>query len=79
MNKFQATVKIMALLTEDGSLKPGSREYKIAKKLVSKKNERLGPDAPLIQVVDGKPHLLEQVDILIALEDSGAKLPPLDF
>jgi len=79
MNRFQAMAKIMTMLTEDGSLKPGSREYKTARKLITRKIDRLGPDAALIQVVDRKPHLLEQIEILLALEDSGAKLPPLDF
>ena len=79
MNRFQAMAKIMRMLTEDGSLKPGSREYKTARKLITRKIDRLGPDAALIQVVDRKPHLLEQIEILLALEDSGAKPPPLDF
>ena len=71
--------KIMALLADADSLKPGSREYKLARKLVARKIDRLGPDAALIQVVDRKPHLRDQIEILIALEDAGAKLPPLDF
>ena len=79
MNRFQAMAKIMAMLTDDRSLKPGSREYKFARKLVSRKIDRLGPDAALIQVVDRRPHLLDQIEALIALEDAGAKLPPLDF
>ena len=79
MNRFQAMAKIMAMLTEEGSLKLGSREYKFARKLVSRKIDRLGPDAALIQVVDRRPHLLDQIEAIIALEDAGAKLPPLDF
>ena len=79
MNRFQAMAKIMAMLTEDGSFKPGSREYKTARKLISRKIDRLGPDAALIQVVDRKPHLLEPIERLLSLEDAGGKLPPLDF
>ena len=79
MNRFQAMAKIIVMLTEDGSIKPGSREYKIARKLISRKIDRLGPDAALIQVVDRKPHLLEHIKLFLAFEDSGAKLPPIDF
>ena len=71
--------KIMAMLTEDGSLTSGSREYKISRRLVARKIERLGPDAALIQVVDRKHHLMEQIDILKALEDAGIRHPHLDF
>jgi len=79
MNRFQAMAKIMAMLTADGRLKPGSREYKIARKLVSRKIDRLGPDAALIQVVDRQPHLLEQVEILATLEAAGGLPARLDF
>ncbi len=79
MNRFQAMAKIMAMLTEDGRIAPSSREYKIARRLVSRKIERLGPDAALIQVVDRKHQLMEQIDILKALEDSGIRHPHLDF
>ena len=79
MNRFQAMAKIMAMLAKDDRLRPGSRRHKLARKLVSRKIDRLGPDAALIQVVDRRYHLMEQIEILLALEDSGAKLPPLDF
>ncbi len=79
MNRFQAMAKIMAMLTEDGSLEQGNRRYKLARKLVARKIDRLGPDTALIQVVDRRPHLLDHIETLIALEDAGAKLPPLDF
>lgn len=71
--------QIMALLTEDGSLKPGTRRYRIARKMVARSIERLGPKAALIQIVDRRPHLLEQIDILVALDDAGIKPSHLDF
>ena len=79
MNRFQAMAKIMALITADGRLKPGSRKYKIARKLVSRKIDRLGPDAALIQVVDRQPHLFEQIEILATLEATGGRPAHLDF
>jgi hypothetical protein len=54
MNRFQAMAKIMAMLdTEEENLQPGTnREYKIARKMVSRKIDRLGPEAALLQVVE---------------------------
>ena len=71
--------KIVAMLKEDGRLKPGGREYRIARKLVARKIERLGPDAALIQVVDRMPHLMGQIRILMQLEESSWKLSHLNF
>jgi hypothetical protein len=48
MNRFQAMAKIMAMLTEEEYLQLGSREYKIARKLVSRKIDRLGPETALL-------------------------------
>jgi hypothetical protein len=79
MNRFQAMAKIMAMLTEDGSIKPGSREFKIARKLVSRKIDKLGPDAALVQVVDRRPHLMEKIEILMAMEEPELKPSYLDF
>ena len=79
MNRFQAMAKIMAMLTDEENLKQGSREYQIARKLVSRKIDRLGPEDALLQVVDRRHQLMEQIGILIALEDSGIKNAHLDF
>ena len=79
MNRFQAMAKIMAMLTEEENLKPGSREYQIARKLVSKKIDRLGPETALLQVVDRRHKFMEQIGILMVLEDFGIKHPHLDF
>ena len=66
-------------LTEEENLQQGSREYKIARKLVSRKIDRLGPENALLQVVDRRYQLMEQIKILKSLEDSGIKNPHLDF
>jgi ABC-type Na+ transport system ATPase subunit NatA len=79
MNKFQAMAKIMAMLTDEENLKQGSREYQIARKLVSRKIDRLGTETALLQVVDRRHQLMEQIGILMTLEDSGIKHPHLDF
>jgi hypothetical protein len=62
MNKFQAMAQIMAILCEDGSLPKGSDKYKIARKLVSSRIERLGPDAAYNNVKMNKNALLEQIE-----------------
>lgn len=61
MNKFQAMARIMTLLNEDGCLKPGSRAYKIVRKMVGAKIDRLGPEGALMQVMDTKAHLIAQI------------------
>jgi hypothetical protein len=79
MNKLQAMAKIMALLGEDGNLKPGSREYAIARKLASKTIDQLGPLNAVNNVERRKASLLGQIYILKELEASGTRLPPLDL
>jgi ABC-type Na+ transport system ATPase subunit NatA len=79
MNRLQAMAKIMAMLTEEENLQQGSREYKIARKLVSRKIDRLGPETALLQVVDRRHQLMEQIKMLMSLEDSRIKHPHLDF
>ena len=61
MNKLQAMAKIMLLLNEDGFLKPGSQEYKIVRKMVAAKIDRLGPEGALVQVMDTQAHLVAQI------------------
>ena len=79
MNRFQAMARIMAVITEDGALKPGSRRYKLARKMAARTIDRLGPDAALIQVVDRKPHLMQRLDILMRLEEGQISPLFLDF
>jgi hypothetical protein len=57
-------VQIMLLLNEDGRLKPGSHVYLTVRRMVSDKIDRLGPDAALVDVMDGKRQLLDQIKIL---------------
>ena len=64
MNGFQAMVKALMLLNEDGLVKPGSKEYQIARKMVAYKIERLGPEAALEQIKGNKAHLLAQVRMM---------------
>lgn len=49
--------KIIVMHTEKVVIVPGTREYKIAKKWITRKIDRIEPDAAWIQVVDRKPHL----------------------
>ncbi len=66
MNKLQAMAQIMLLLNEDYALKPGSRKYKIVRKMISYKIDRLGPEGAISQIKDTKAHLLAQLDTLVA-------------
>ena len=79
MNKLQFMAQIMVMLAEEENLQQGSREYEIARKLVSRKIDRLGPETALLQIADRKHHLMEQIKILMSLEDCGIKHPHLDF
>jgi hypothetical protein len=79
MNRFQAMAKIMAMLTEEENLQQGSREYKIARKLVSKMIERLGPDEALEKAKRLKGKFLEQDSAENILEDLREKFPRLNF
>jgi hypothetical protein len=45
MNRFQAMAQIMAILCEGGRIKKGSQRYKIARKMIAIKIDRMGPDA----------------------------------
>lgn len=66
MNKFQAMAQIMMLLNEENELEPGSQEYKLVRKMISYKIDRLGPEGALAQIKDTKAHLLAQIDTMIA-------------
>ena len=79
MNRFQAMAQIMAILCENNRLKPGTQEYKVARKIVSRKIEQLGPDAAFEQAVRWKGHILNQVRIEDMLEEMKEKFPYLDF
>lgn len=64
MNKFQAMAQIMALLNEDGMLTPGSPEYKVVRKMISYKIDRLGPEGALVQIKDTRAHLVAQIKMM---------------
>jgi hypothetical protein len=79
MNKFQAMARIMAILNKDGQLKPGAQEYKIARKIVSDKIDRLGPEAALAQVEKWRGHILDQIKMMDRLKDLEDQFPFLPF
>jgi hypothetical protein len=75
MNKFQATAQIMEVLTADDNLIRGSRQYKIARKLVSKMIEYLGPDEALASITSKKSDFLNNIGVLGSFDDYGRKIP----
>jgi len=79
MNRFQAMAQIMAILTEDGKLKKGSRQYKIARKLVTKLIERLGPDEAFASISSKKAKFLKQIEFLGSFDDFGRQIPETKF
>ena len=79
MNKFQAMAQIMLLLNEDGLLRPGSHVYQTVRRMISDKIDRLGPDAALVDVVDGKLQILDQIKILAMWNKSTGRRPPPTF
>ena len=79
MNKFQAMAQIMLLLNEDGLLRPGSHVYQTVRRMISDKIDRLGPDAALVDVVDGKLQILDQIKILAMWHKSTGRRPPPPF
>lgn len=78
MNKVQAMARIMVLLNESGLLKPGSSVYKSVRKMASDKIDRLGPDAALLQIMDGKEQVLEQIRMLNMWSKVARRKPPPD-
>ena len=67
--------QIMLLLNEDSLLKPGSHVYQTVRRMVSDKIDRLGPDAALVNVMDGKRQLLDQIKILAMWNRSTGRPP----
>jgi hypothetical protein len=64
MNRFQAMARIMAILCEGSRLSNGSEKYKIARKLVATRIERLGPDAAYSNAKWFKRELIDQIEEL---------------
>ena len=79
MNKVQAMARIMVLLNENGLLKPGSKVYKAVRKMASDKIDRLGPDTALLQIIEKKDQLLDQIRMLNMWYKVSGKKPPPDY
>ena len=79
MNKFQAMARIMAILCEEAHLKRGSLVYKIVRDKVSQRIDILGPDAALLNVIDRKPQILNQIKVLSEYQKRGRLLPTIEF
>jgi hypothetical protein len=79
MNKVQAMARIMVLLNENGLLVPGSKVYKAVRKMASDKIDRLGPDAALLQIMDRKDRLLDQIRMLNMWYKVAGRQPPPDY
>ena len=71
MNRFQAMTQIMAILCEGDRIKKGSRKYKIARKMIATKIDRMGPDAAYSKAKWNKHELLVQIDELHRLNKLG--------
>lgn len=71
MNKFQAMAQIMAILCECDRLRNGSHEYKIARKLIAAKIDRMGPDAAYTKAKWNKHELLVEIEELLKAEKAG--------
>jgi hypothetical protein len=71
--------QIMAMLSEECRVKPGTQEYKLARKIVSSKIDNLGPDVALEKAKRLKGKFLEQDSAENVLEDLREKFPHLDF
>jgi hypothetical protein len=71
MNRFQAMAQIMAILSEGGRIKKGSQKYRIARKMIATKIDRMGPDAAYSKAKWNKHELLVQIDELYRLSRLG--------
>jgi hypothetical protein len=79
MNRFQAMAKIMAILCENGRIKPGTQEYRMGRRLVSIKIDHLGPDGAWEQAKTSKRQILDQVRNEVMMEAARNKFPWLDL
>ena len=71
MNRFQAMARIMAILCEGDRIKKGSPRYRIARKLIASKIDRMGPDAAYFKAKWNKHELLMQIEELQTAERAG--------
>ena len=71
MNRFQAMAQIMAILCEGDRIKKRSKEYKIARKLIASKIDRMGPDAAYSKAKWNKHELLVEIEEFCTAEKAG--------
>ena len=71
MNRFQAMARIMAILCKDGRLQKGSQRYKLARKLIATKIDRMGPDAAYSKAKWNKYELLVEIEELHKADKAG--------
>ena len=70
----------MAMLNKDGSLKPGTKVYKIVREIVSDKIERLGAETAFREVRAKKAHFLDQIKMLSTYYKHAERFPlDIDF
>jgi histone H3/H4 len=79
MNKLQAMAQIMSMLNHDNRLIPGSPVYKMVRRMVAEKIDRLGPEGAMAHVTQNKTQLLDQIRILCMWHRSTRKMPPPTF
>ena len=79
MNKLQAMAQIMSVLNHDNRLKPGSQVYKMVRRMVAEKIDRLGPEGAMAHVTQNKTRLLDQIRILCMWHRSTRRMPPPTF
>ncbi len=68
------TAQIMAILCKDGRLQKGSQRYKVARKLMAAKIDRMGPDASYSKAKWNKHELLVEIEELYTAEKAGKVL-----
>ena len=75
MNRLQAMGHMVAILCEGDRLKPGTKKYDIARRLLARKIDTLGPDVALDQVKKWRGHLIDQIDLMALLQGPGRRPP----
>ena len=79
MNKFQAMARIMAILCDDGRLTPKSPVYRMVRAAVSERIDILGPDAALVNIIDRKPQIMRQIEVMRQWQERGKWIPTIEF
>ena len=79
MNKFQAMAQAMVLLNEGELVKPGSKEYKTVRRMISEMIDRMGPDAAINEIRRTKSELQTQIKIMCMWNHSTCREPATRF